>query len=65
MHDPELQKTCGIIMYVFMLALAFLFIALKLTAVITWSWWWVLVPFWGPFALGLVIALLGIRPPGQ
>jgi len=34
-----------------------LFVGLKLTHVITWSWWWVLVPLWGPWA---VLALLGI-----
>jgi len=27
------------------------FIVLKLTGVITWSWWWVTCPFWGAFAL--------------
>ncbi len=27
--------------------LGVLFIGLKLGKVITWSWWWVTVPFWG------------------
>lgn len=31
--------------------LAILFIGLKLGSIITWSWWWVLAPIWGPFAL--------------
>lgn len=35
-------------------ALLVLFIALKLTGVIDWSWWWVLSPAW----IGLVIILL-------
>lgn len=26
-------------------------ITLKLLGVITWSWWWVLAPFWGPYAV--------------
>lgn len=30
------------------------FIVLKLTGVIEWSWWWVLLPLWGPVALVLV-----------
>lgn len=30
------------------------FIVLKLTNTISWSWWWVLCPFWIP----LVIAIL-------
>lgn len=32
------------------------FVVLKLTGVITWSWWWVLVPLWG----GLVLNVLAI-----
>ena len=32
------------------------FIVLKLTEVITWSWWWVLSPLWG----GLVLNVLAI-----
>lgn len=31
------------------------FLVLKLVGVITWSWWWVTTPIWGPIALGLVI----------
>jgi hypothetical protein len=38
--------------------LGVLFIGLKLTGYITWSWWWVLAPFWGGLALALVILLI-------
>lgn len=40
--------------------LAIVFITLKLTNVIAWSWWWVLLPLWGPvaFVLSLVILVL-------
>lgn len=38
--------------------LAILFIALKLTGFISWSWWWVLAPLWGGFALVLMIFAL-------
>lgn len=31
------------------------FVVLKLTGVITWSWWWVTLPFWGGIALLLLI----------
>lgn len=31
-----------------------LFVALKLTGLIEWSWWWVLAPSWGVFAIGLL-----------
>lgn len=39
-------------------ALGLLFIGLKLAGVITWSWLWVLSPFWIPLALVLVILLI-------
>jgi hypothetical protein len=35
--------------------LTILFVALKLTGVIAWSWWWVLSPIWLSFVLWLVI----------
>lgn len=34
------------------------FVVLKLCEVITWSWWWVTAPFWGPLAVVLVFAIL-------
>lgn len=34
--------------------LTLLFIALKLTNVIDWSWWWVLSPIW----IGAIIAII-------
>ena len=36
--------------------LTILFIALKLTGVITWSWWWVLSPIW--ITSGLVLLIM-------
>jgi len=37
-----------------------LFIALKLTGMITWSWWWVLSPVWITMVVGvLVITVVG------
>lgn len=38
--------------------LLLLFITLKLTGVITWSWWWVMSPLWGIFAIGLGAAII-------
>lgn len=35
--------------------LGLIFIYLKLVGTITWSWWWVLAPFWAPLAIVLVI----------
>lgn len=37
--------------------LGVLFVALKLTGVIDWSWWWVTAPFWGGLALAVLIIL--------
>ncbi len=37
------------------------FVILKLTNLITWSWWWVLAPFWGQLAIVLILlVVLGI-----
>lgn len=35
-----------------------IFIILKLTNVITWSWWWITSPLWLPIAIGLGILFL-------
>lgn len=37
--------------------LGVLFVALKLTGHIDWSWFWVLSPFWIPFAI--IAAFIG------
>lgn len=37
--------------------LGLIFITLKLTGHITWSWLWVLSPFWIPFAILAVVGL--------
>ena len=42
--------------YPFILFLVFL--VLKLTEVITWSWWWVTAPLWGGIALAVIILIL-------
>lgn len=34
------------------------FIVLKLTGYIDWSWWWVTAPFWGLFAIFIIIWLV-------
>jgi phosphoglycerol transferase MdoB-like AlkP superfamily enzyme len=37
------------------------FVILKLTHVINWSWWWVLAPFWIPWAIiGAVLLVIGV-----
>lgn len=39
--------------------LGLIFVTLKLTGVIAWSWWWVLLPFYGGIALLLAILAAG------
>lgn len=38
--------------------LGVLFIALKLTGVIDWSWWWVTAPFWLGFTVVFCVTFL-------
>ncbi|OZE77183.1 hypothetical protein CH305_18270 [Rhodococcus sp. 15-649-2-2] len=38
-------------------ALFLVFLVLKLTGVITWSWWAVTAPLWGAFALFLAVIM--------
>lgn len=40
--------------------LTILFIALKLTGHIDWSWWWVLAPIWGTFAIAFVVICVAV-----
>lgn len=42
----------------FLQLLTLVFVVLKLTHFVNWSWWWVLVPLWGPIAL--VLGILGV-----
>lgn len=41
----------------FLSLLGLLFIGLKLTGFIDWSWWWVLLPFYGGFILWLIVVV--------
>lgn len=38
--------------------LTIVFIVLKLTKVISWSWWWVTAPLWIPIAIFVVIVII-------
>lgn len=38
--------------------LTIVFIVLKLTKVISWSWWWVTAPLWIPVAIFVVIVII-------
>ena len=64
-YDPDTQKQVGMIGFIFMLILCSIFVVAKIAGAITWSWLWVFCPVWGPMALGLILLVLGVRPPGQ
>lgn len=53
----NIQKTAST-SFPFYAILGLIFITLKLCNVITWSWWWVLAPFWGPFAIAIAILII-------
>jgi len=44
----------------FLQILTIVFIILKLIGKITWSWWWVLSPFWIPISIFTIFLLIGI-----
>lgn len=42
----------------FLSILALIFITLKLMGYVTWSWWWVTAPLWGPITVIAVAAAI-------
>jgi hypothetical protein len=45
----------------FLSLLTLLFIGLKLSNIISWSWWWVLSPLWIPLAIvGIIILITAV-----
>lgn len=55
LDDNKANNGCGLLGFMFLL-----FLALKLTGVINWSWWWVTLPLWGGFAVLIVMFVLSI-----
>lgn len=41
--------------------LGLFFVILKINNVITWSWWWVTVPFWGGYIILGIMYLIEKR----
>lgn len=42
----------------FFSVLFLILLVLKLTKIITWSWWWVTAPIWGGFLLAIVLMFI-------
>lgn len=60
-HDIETTVTTGPAGIGLLGFLGLLFVGLKLCGVIDWSWWLVLLPFYGGLALVLaILAIVGI-----
>lgn len=57
METSERNEGTAIIRRILELLLV-VFIVLKLTGVITWSWWWVLSPLWIPLAIALIVTII-------
>lgn len=57
METSERNEGTDIIRRILELLLV-VFIVLKLTGVITWSWWWVLSPLWIPLAIALIVTII-------
>jgi hypothetical protein len=58
MKNNEQVKTITTSSFPTFTILGIIFITLKLCHVIDWSWIWVLVPFWGPLAIVMAIAIV-------
>lgn len=57
-REKDKRNTAGGVGFLGLLTIAF--IVLKLTGVIGWSWWLVLLPLWGPAALVLAILIIAL-----
>ena len=55
MKDNKVNYTPSL---TFLDALCIVLIVLKLTHVISWSWWVVLAPIWGGILVGVIIVLI-------
>lgn len=56
MADTQTATTSGGIGCIGLLGV--LFVVLKVIGAISWSWWWVTLPFWGLAAVSVLIAII-------
>ena len=64
-YDIDQANKIGMVLLIFMVVLCLLMVSANLFAGAAIAWKWVFAPIWGPFALGVAMAFLGIKPPGQ
>ncbi len=56
-NDP-MNKLFSFVMFFFYMLTTLSFLILKLCEVISWSWWWVFIPIWGPLAVSLTVLII-------
>ena len=64
-YDPDMMNKATIAIFVFMLILVLIMVCANLFVGAAIAWKWVFAPIWGPMALGLILTVLGVKPPGQ
>lgn len=64
-YDPDQANKAVLAVFVFMLVLCLIMVGANLFVAAGIAWKWVFAPIWGPLALGIVLTLCGVRPPGQ
>ena len=64
-YDRDQANKGAMAFLVFMLALCLIMVGANLFVAAGIAWKWVFASIWGPMILGLVLMLLGVKPPGQ
>lgn len=54
----ENRNVSGDLSGIFFSLITIVFIVLKLCGIITWSWWWILSPIWGPVILIFIVVFI-------
>ncbi len=64
-YDPEMVNKGAMILLVFMLILCLVLVGANLFVGAGIAWKWVFAPIWGPTVFGLILSVLGVKPPGR
>jgi len=62
-YDKDQANKIGMALLIFMLVLCLIMVGANLFVGAAIAWKWVFAPIWGPMALGLILTLLGVKPP--
>jgi uncharacterized protein (DUF983 family) len=64
-YDVDQANKGALIFLAFMLVLVLIMVGANLFVGAAIAWKWVFAPIWGPLALGILLTLMGVKPPGQ